>query len=130
MMNGTTARSWKSNTPREAVPSRVVIIPRSESSCSPNALDESVRPNPTTIASSGDLICSRSSTPRPLCTISSTLVPKASPGGRSAAANRRLPNTTWHRPSPNAYLPSALSRCTDSSRPISNRRNWMPSSQN
>mmetsp|Transcript_4336 Transcript_4336/g.19551 ORF Transcript_4336/g.19551 Transcript_4336/m.19551 type:complete len:344 (-) Transcript_4336:973-2004(-) len=130
MMNGTTARSWKSRTPSDAVPSRVVIIPRSESSCSPSALDESVRPNPTTIASSGDRICSKSSTPFPLCTISSTWVPSASPGGRSAAANSRLPNTTWHRPSPNAYFPSAFSRCTDSSRPISNSRNWIPSSQN
>ena len=130
MMNGTTARSWKSRTPRLAVPTLLVITPRSDMSCSPSALDESVMPKPMITASSGDLICRSSSTPMPLCTFSNTAVPSALPAGSSAAANSTFPNTTWFSPRPNAYFPSALRRDTESSRPISKSRNWIPSSQN
>ena len=130
MMNGTTARSWNSKTPRLAVPTLLVITPRSDMSCNPSALEESVIPNPMITASSGDLICRSSSTPMPLCTFSSTAVPSASPAGSSAAANRMFPKITWFSPNPKAYFPSALSRNTESSRPISKSRNWIPSSQN
>ena len=60
MMKGTTARSWKRSTPRDAVPNLVVSIFLSANSCRPRALDDRLSAKPITTACSDELICKMS----------------------------------------------------------------------
>ena len=121
MMNGTTAKSWNSSTPRLAVPNFVVNILRSARSCKPNAEDESDSAKPMTTASKTELTCNISSFPGWIN--SKTFVPSASPAGKSAEANTKFTNSTCVSPRPNAYLAKPLNFFDDNSKPISNSKN-------
>mmetsp|Transcript_56673 Transcript_56673/g.165815 ORF Transcript_56673/g.165815 Transcript_56673/m.165815 type:complete len:203 (+) Transcript_56673:1456-2064(+) len=105
--SGTTARSWKSSTPKDARPYRVPSCPLSRTSCSTKAEEESASAPPRT-----------------------TSAPGASVGSRNCARQATAKPVTTYCAMPSTKTSNFMERTfsTESSNPISNKKNMMPNS--
>ena len=103
--NGPTDRSWISSTVKAERPKRVVMSPRSDSTCRTIAVEDSASPAPTATAAG------------PLSPISSATVAIATEV-----------TMTWAAPSPRARPRISRMRSKGSSSPTVNSRNTTPSS--
>lgn len=104
---GTTARSWKSSTPKDARPKRVPSWRLSLNNCRANAEEERARPPPTKMQP-----------------------PKRNLGETKAdrLAIRPPVRKNWAIPSPKTSLRIAITFRTESSKPVSKRKKMIPNS--